>query len=54
MLKMLNIKGLILTIDAMSCQKSTARQIVKQKGDYLLAIKDNQPTLHVDLKAMFE
>lgn len=54
LLKMLNIKGLIVTIDAIGCQKQIARQIIDQHGDYLLAVKANQPTLHADIKAMFE
>jgi predicted transposase YbfD/YdcC len=54
LLEMLRIKGLIVTIDAMGCQKNIAGQIVKQQGDYVLAVKDNQPTLHKDIKEMFD
>lgn len=54
LLKMLRIKGLIVTIDAMGCQKEIARQIVGQGGDYLLAVKDNQPTLHRDIRELFD
>lgn len=53
LLKLLSIKGLIVTIDAMGCQKEIAAQITAQGGDYLLRVKDNQPTLHADLKSMF-
>jgi hypothetical protein len=45
LLKALYIKGLLVTIDAMGCQKNIARQITDQGGDYLLAVKGNQPTL---------
>jgi predicted transposase YbfD/YdcC len=45
LLKALYINGLLVTIDAMGCQKTIARQITDQGGDYLLAVKGNQPTL---------
>jgi predicted transposase YbfD/YdcC len=45
LLKALYIHGLLVTIDAMGCQKNIARQITDQGGDYLLAVKGNQPTL---------
>jgi len=54
LLKLLSLKGLIVTIDALGCQKEIAGQIVRQGGDYLLAVKDNQPTLHADIKGLFE
>lgn len=54
LLEMLRIKGLIVTIDAMGCQKEIAGRIVERGGDYVLAVKDNQPTLHKDIKEMFE
>src|SRR6476660_3138616 len=50
---MLELKGAIVTIDAMGCQKEYARQIVKGGGDYLLAVKDNQPALHVAISDYF-
>jgi predicted transposase YbfD/YdcC len=46
LLTLLDIRGASVTIDAMGCQKAIAQQIVDQKGDYVLAVKDNQPTLH--------
>jgi len=46
LLPSLALKGAIVTIDAMGCQKAIARTIVKQGGDYLLSVKDNQPKLH--------
>lgn len=53
LLKMLDIKGLTVTIDAMGCQKSIAKQIVRQGGDYMLQVKANQPELHDDIKQVF-
>jgi predicted transposase YbfD/YdcC len=54
LLRLLDIQGCIITTDAMSCQKATAAQIVEQGADYVLAVKDNQPTLYQDIKARFE
>jgi predicted transposase YbfD/YdcC len=45
LLEMLELKGAIISIDAMGCQKKIAKQIVKGKGDYVLALKDNHPKL---------
>lgn len=53
LLRMLALRGLIVTIDAMGCQKSIAAQIKKQGGDYVLTVKDNQPTLRRDIEEMF-
>ncbi|MFQ5924035.1 MAG: ISAs1 family transposase, partial [Anaerolineales bacterium] len=46
-------KGAIVTIDAMGCQKEIAKKIVDAKGDYVLAVKDNQPKLHEAIKELF-
>jgi len=43
----LELKGCLVTIDAMGCQKKIAELIVEQEADYLLAVKDNQPNLHL-------
>lgn len=53
LLKLLDIQGCIVTTDAMSCQKATAAQIISQGGDYVLAVKENQPSLHADIKGRF-
>ena len=37
LLRLLDISGCIVTIDAMGCQKAIAKQIIDQQGDYLLA-----------------
>ena len=50
LLKELNIKGTIVTADALNCQKETAEIIVKQKADYLLSVKDNHPNLKKDIE----
>jgi len=53
LLEMLDLSGCLVTIDAMGCQKQIAQQIIDQSGDYLLAVKDNQPTLHAKIAEMF-
>lgn len=53
LLELLDIKGCVVTIDAMGCQEKIAGQIVKQEGDYVLAVKDNQKNLHDDIKDFF-
>jgi predicted transposase YbfD/YdcC len=45
LLALLALKGCIVTIDAMGCQKAIAKQIRQGKGDYVLAVKANQPSL---------
>jgi predicted transposase YbfD/YdcC len=42
----LDIEGAVVTIDAMGCQTAIARRIRTGGADYVLALKDNQPTLH--------
>ncbi|MGA9668943.1 MAG: ISAs1 family transposase [Terracidiphilus sp.] len=42
-----------MTTDAMGCQKDIAKIIVEGKGDYVLAVKDNQPTFHAEIQAAF-
>jgi predicted transposase YbfD/YdcC len=54
LLKLLEIKGCIVTIDAMGCQKEIVRQIADQEADYVLALKGNQGTLHKDVELFFE
>ena len=46
LLRLIDIKGAIITIDAMGTQKEIARQIVDAKADYVLALKGNQGALH--------
>ena len=49
LLEMLRLKGTIVTADALNCQRTIAQQIVDQGGDYALALKGNQGTLHNDV-----
>lgn len=53
LLHLLDIRGCIVTTDAMSCQTETAAQIVAQEADYVLAVKNNQPHLYQDIQARF-
>lgn len=54
LLAMLDLAGATVTIDAMGCQREIARQIVGQKADYILAVKENQPTLHEKVKRLMD
>jgi len=54
LLDMIDVQGDIITIDAMGCQKEIAGKIRAKGADYVLAVKDNHPTLHEDIKAYFE
>ncbi len=51
LLNNLSIKGCIIRIDAMGYQKDIAEQLIKQKDDYLLALKGNQGDLHEEVKS---
>lgn len=53
LLKLLELKGAVVTIDAMGCQKEIAAQIVAGAGDYVLAVKGNQPKLRAALEEHF-
>jgi predicted transposase YbfD/YdcC len=46
LLQLLDVSGAVVTIDAMGCQKEIAARIRQGGGDYVLAVKQNQPTLH--------
>jgi len=53
LLEMLELSGALVTIDAMGCQRDIAEQIVASGADYVLAVKENQPTLHRELVFFF-
>ena len=53
LLDLLDLRDCTVTIDAMGCQTAIATQIVERGGDYLLALKGNQPQLHADVVALF-
>jgi predicted transposase YbfD/YdcC len=54
LLKLLDLSGAVISIDAMGCQKKSARQIVDQGGDYLLQLKGNQGGLHDETALLFD
>lgn len=54
LLRLVDIGGTIITIDAMGTQKAIAEQIVEGKGDYVLALKGNQGTLHEEVVQYIE
>lgn len=54
LLSLLEIKGCLVTIDAMGCQRDIAQKIVDNGGDYLLAVKGNQETLAEDVEQEFK
>ena len=54
LLDILNISGNTITIDAMGTQKEIAKKIIHQDGDYILAVKANQPQLLEDIKDEFK
>jgi predicted transposase YbfD/YdcC len=53
LLALLNLAGSVVTIDAMGCQVEIARQIIDQGGDYVLSLKENQPSLSADCAELF-
>ncbi|WP_148592474.1 ISAs1 family transposase [Aquisphaera giovannonii] len=46
LLRLVDVAGGVVTIDAMGCQRDMAAVVVAAKADYVFALKDNQPTLH--------
>jgi len=54
LLKRLDIKGSIITIDAMGTQKNIANQIIGEEADYMLALKGNRSRLHQDVVDYFD
>ena len=53
LLELLALRGCIVTIDAMGCQREIAEQIVEAGADYVLAVKENQGQLNGDLRDLF-
>jgi len=53
LLRSLNIKGHIVTIDAMGCQTKIVKLIRKMRADYLISLKGNQGTLHDEIQRYF-
>jgi predicted transposase YbfD/YdcC len=54
LLEILAIKGCIVTIDAMGCQKKIAKDIIQKGADYILMVKDNQKNLKTQIEKSFE
>jgi predicted transposase YbfD/YdcC len=50
----LDLEGALVSIDAMGCNPNIAQSILDAKADYLLAVKDNQPTIHAEIKGYFD
>jgi predicted transposase YbfD/YdcC len=53
LLQLLSLKDCIVTVDALNCQRAIAQQIVDQGGDFVMALKGNQGTLHDDVRRFF-
>lgn len=51
LIELLQLKGCVVTADALHCRRDTAEAIVEREGDYVLAVKNNQPRLLQDAKA---
>lgn len=54
LLEWLDLRGCIITIDAMGCQKSIAQQLITQQADYVLGLKSNQKKLSQAVMGLFE
>jgi predicted transposase YbfD/YdcC len=54
LIRVLDLKGALVTIDAAGCQKEIVKQIRGQGGHYVLAVKGNQPSLHDAAQAAFD
>ena len=53
LLELLDLKGVIVTVDAMGCQKKIAGKITEKKSDYVFSLKGNQEKIYDDVKAFF-
>jgi len=53
-LQQLDLRGILVSGDAMFTQRALCVQIVQQGGDYLLPVKENQPTLYADIDTLFD
>jgi predicted transposase YbfD/YdcC len=54
LLEMVDLKGCTVSIDAIGCQRDIAARIVGAGGNYVLQVKENQPTLHRKVKALLD
>ncbi len=53
LLDVLDLKGAIISIDAIGCQRNIAEKIIEKGADYFLAVKQNQKALHQDIESAF-
>lgn len=54
LLDLLDVKGAVVTIDAMGCQSKIVEKIIEKEADYLIGLKGNQGTLNDDVRLLFE
>jgi predicted transposase YbfD/YdcC len=54
LLDVLSLDGAVVTIDAAGCQTAIAQKVIEKGGDYVLALKDNQPNLAADVALLFQ
>ncbi len=54
LLRMLKLEGVVVTADALNCQREIAEQVIEQGGAYVLALKGNQGTLYADVKLFLD
>lgn len=54
LLNLLDIKGCIITGDAMSCQKEITEKVTQKEADYVFALKENQPNLYENVRMYYE
>lgn len=54
LLRVLELAGCIVTVDAMGCQKTIAKEIIEADADYVLALKGNHETVHAEVKTFLE
>ena len=52
LLALLDLRGAVVTIDAIGCQRAVCRQVVEAGGDYVLPVKDNQPAPHAKVRSL--
>jgi predicted transposase YbfD/YdcC len=54
LLRVLELAGCIVTVDAMGCQKKIAKEIIEADADYVMALKGNQETVHQEVKSFLD
>ena len=54
LLRVLELSGCIVTLDAMGCQRNIAKEIIEADADYVLALKGNQETVHEEVKTFLD